>query len=72
MTAAAFLVSTGLLGGAMRDLPVGMAYAVWVGIGTVGTAVVGMVVLGEPATAFRLASLGLVVAAIVGLKRSAT
>lgn len=70
-TAAAFLLSIGLLGWAMRDLPVGTAYAVWVGIGAVGTAIVGMTLLGEPATLARLASLALVTAGIVGLKLSA-
>jgi quaternary ammonium compound-resistance protein SugE len=54
----------------MRDLPVGTAYAVWVGIGAVGTAIAGMVLFGEPASAARLISLGLVVAGIVGLKLS--
>lgn len=57
-----------LLGLAMKSLPVGTAYAVWVGIGAVGTAVLGMVLFHEPATAGRIASLGLIVAGIVGLK----
>lgn len=69
-TAVAFLVSLGLLSWAMRDLPVGTAYAVWVGIGAVGTAVIGMTVLGEPASLVRVLSLGLIVAGIVGLKLS--
>ncbi len=69
-TAVAFLVSLGLLSWAMRDLPVGTAYAVWVGIGAVGTAVIGMTVLGEPASLARVLSLGLIVAGIVGLKLS--
>lgn len=69
-TALAFLMSLGLLGWAMRDLPVGTAYAVWVGIGAVGTAIVGMSLLGEPASLLRILSLGLVVAGIVGLKLS--
>lgn len=56
----------------MRDLPVGTAYAVWVGIGAVGTAIVGMAFLGEPATAVRLGSLALVAAGIVGLKLSSS
>lgn len=69
-TIAAMLVSVGLLGWAMRDLPVGTAYAVWVGVGAVGTAVVGMAMLGEPVSLARVLSLGLVVAGIVGLKLS--
>lgn len=69
-TVAAMAISVGLLGWAMRDLPVGTAYAVWVGVGAVGTAIVGMILLGEPVSAARLFSLGLVVAGIVGLKLS--
>lgn len=69
-TLAAMAISVGLLGWAMRDLPVGTAYAVWVGVGAVGTAVAGMVLLGEPVSVARLFSLGLVVAGIVGLKLS--
>ena len=60
--------SVGLLGLAMKQLPVGTAYAVWVGVGAVGTAIGGMLLLGEPATAGRLLSLALIVAGIVGLK----
>ena len=71
-TGAAFLLSIGLLSWAMRDLPVGTAYAVWVGIGAVGTAIVGMAFLGETATAVRLGSLALVAAGIVGLKLSSS
>ncbi len=60
--------SFGLLSLALRSLPVGTAYAVWTGIGAAGTALVGILYLGEPATALRLACLGLIVAGIVGLK----
>jgi len=60
--------SVGMLGLALRALPLGTAYAIWTGIGTVGTAVFGMVTLGEPAGALRLLSIGLIVAGIVGLK----
>lgn len=67
-TAAAMLASIGLLGLAMKELPVGTAYAVWTGIGAVGTALLGIALLGEPATAGRLACLGLIVAGIIGLK----
>lgn len=61
------LLSTGL-----RSLPVGPAYAVWTGIGAVGTAVYGMVFLGEAVETFKLISLGLVVAGVVGLQLSST
>jgi quaternary ammonium compound-resistance protein SugE len=67
-TVAAMIISLGLLGIAMKSLPVGTSYAVWVGVGAVGTAILGIVLLGEPATAGRLVSLGLIVAGIVGLK----
>jgi quaternary ammonium compound-resistance protein SugE len=67
-TVAAMVISLGLLGLAMKSLPVGTSYAVWVGVGAVGTAILGIVLLGEPATAGRLVSLGLIVAGIVGLK----
>jgi quaternary ammonium compound-resistance protein SugE len=67
-TLAAMAGSIVLLGWAMKTLPVGTAYAVWVGVGAVGTAILGIVLFGEPATAGRLVSLGLIVAGIVGLK----
>ena len=67
-TVAAMVVSLGLLGVAMKSLPVGTSYAVWVGVGAVGTAILGIVLLGESANAGRLVSLGLIVAGIVGLK----
>lgn len=67
-TVMAMIASVLLLGIAMRDLPVGTAYAVWVGVGAVGTAILGIVLFAEPATGLRLASLGLIVAGIVGLK----
>jgi quaternary ammonium compound-resistance protein SugE len=69
-TVAAMIVSLALLGLAMKSLPVGTSYAVWVGVGAVGTAIRGIVLLGEPATAGRIASLALIVAGIVGLKLS--
>ncbi|GGY89060.1 quaternary ammonium compound efflux SMR transporter SugE [Pseudoduganella plicata] len=68
LTLLAMLGSIGLLGLALRHLPLGTAYAVWTGIGTVGTAAFGMIVLGEPAGAARLLCIGLIVAGIVGLK----
>jgi quaternary ammonium compound-resistance protein SugE len=68
ITLAAMAGSVILLGLALKSLPVGTAYAVWTGIGTVGTALLGIVLLGEPATAIRLACIGLIVAGIAGLK----
>lgn len=68
ITVAAMVASVTLLGIALRDLPVGTGYAIWTGIGTVGTAVLGIVIFHEPATALRLASIGLIIAGIVGLK----
>ena len=67
-TIVAMVVSVALLYLAMRDLPLGTAYAVWTGIGAVGTVVVGIVAFGEPADAIRLACIGLIVAGIAGLK----
>jgi quaternary ammonium compound-resistance protein SugE len=67
-TVLAMIISVGLLGLAMKSLPVGTAYAVWVGVGAVGTAILGIVLFAEPANAGRLISLGLIVAGIVGLK----
>jgi len=68
LTLAAMAGSIILLGLALKTLPIGTAYAVWTGIGAVGTAILGIVLFGEPATAARLASIGLIVAGIVGLK----
>jgi quaternary ammonium compound-resistance protein SugE len=67
-TALAMIISLGLLGVAMKSLPVGTSYAIWVGVGAVGTAILGIVLLGEPATVGRVISLALIVAGIVGLK----
>lgn len=68
LTVLAMGASVGLLGLALRTLPVGTAYAVWTGIGAVGTAILGMVLFGEAVTAMRLACIALIVAGIVGLK----
>ncbi|OTA18131.1 YkkD [Xenorhabdus beddingii] len=68
MTISAMVVSMGLLAYAMKNLPVGTAYAVWTGIGAVGTAIFGIMVLGESASFARVLSLVLIVAGIVGLK----
>jgi len=67
-TVLAMAISLGLLGIAMKSLPVGTAYAVWVGVGAIGTAILGIVLLGEPANPGRLISLGLILAGIIGLK----
>ncbi len=67
-TVVSMVISLGLLSLAMKSLPVGTAYAVWVGVGAVGTAILGIVLLGESATAGRLISLALIIAGIVGLK----
>ena len=67
-TAVSLVLSMALLGVALRTLPLGTAYAVWTGIGTVGTAVLGIVLFREPATAARLVCIALIVAGIVGLK----
>lgn len=71
LTLASMAASVGLLGLALKELPVGTAYAVWTGVGAVGTAILGIVLLGEPATAARIACIGLIVAGIVGLKFAA-
>ncbi len=68
LTVLAMLVSLGLLGLALRSLSVGTAYAVWTGIGTTGTALLGIYLFDEPATAARLACIALILAGIVGLK----
>jgi len=67
-TLASMIISLGMLGLALKSLPVGTAYAVWTGIGTIGTAILGIVLLGESAAVLRLACIGLIVAGIVGLK----
>jgi quaternary ammonium compound-resistance protein SugE len=68
LTIAAMVVSVVLLALALKSIPVGTGYAVWTGIGAVGTAALGIVLFGEPATLARLGCIGLIVAGIVGLK----
>ncbi|HYH20508.1 MAG TPA: quaternary ammonium compound efflux SMR transporter SugE [Azospirillum sp.] len=68
LTVAAIVGSLGLLGVALKELPLGTAYAVWTGIGTVGSALAGIALYGEPADAVRLGCIGLIAAGIVGLK----
>ena len=71
ITIVAMIVSIVLLGLAMRSLPVGTAYAVWTGIGTVGTVILGIVLMGDSAAPLRLVCLGLIVLGIAGLKLTA-
>ena len=68
LTLVAMMISVILLAIALKTLPVGTGYAVWTGIGAVGTAILGIVLFGDPATAGRLACIGLIIAGIVGLK----
>lgn len=67
-TVAAMVVSIALLGLALKTIPIGTGYAVWTGIGAAGTAILGIILFAEPATALRLGAIGLIVAGIVGLK----
>jgi quaternary ammonium compound-resistance protein SugE len=67
-TVAAMAISLGLLGIAMKSLPVGTAYAIWVGVGAVGTVILGIVLFQEPVNPLRLVSVGLIIAGLVGLK----
>ena len=67
-TLSAMIASMALLGLAVRELPVGTAYAVWTGIGTVGTVLLGILLFGEPADLLRLLFISMIVAGIVGLK----
>lgn len=68
LTLASIVISMGLLGLAVRSLPLGTAYAIWTGIGTVGTVALGIFLFGEQATPARLVCIGLIVAGIIGLK----
>ncbi len=67
-TIASMAVSVGLLGVAMKDLPVGTAYSIWVGVGSVGTVILGIILFGEPVNLTRVLSIALIVAGIIGLK----
>jgi quaternary ammonium compound-resistance protein SugE len=68
LTLTSMTASVGMLALALKWLPMGTAYAVWTGIGAVGTAILGIVLFGDPAGAARIACIGLIVAGIVGLK----
>jgi quaternary ammonium compound-resistance protein SugE len=70
-TVACMILSLGLLGLALRALPLGTAYAVWTGVGTVGTAIAGMALFGETADPVRIGCIGLIVAGIIGLRIAA-
>ncbi len=71
LTAGSMVASVVLLGLAVRTLPLGTAYAVWTGIGTVGTVILGIVLFAEPATAIRVGCIALIIAGIAGLKLTA-
>lgn len=71
LTVISMIISIVLLGLAVKNLPIGTAYAVWTGIGTVGTVLLGIWLLGDAATVTRLACIGLIVAGIAGLKLTA-
>jgi quaternary ammonium compound-resistance protein SugE len=68
LTVLSMILSLWLLGLALKTLPVGTAYAIWTGVGTVGTAILGMILFGESTAALRLACIALIVAGILGLK----
>ena len=70
LTVAAMAVSLGLLGLAMKELPLGTAYAIWTGVGAVGTVIAGIILFGESMALFRLASVALIIAGLAGLKLS--
>ncbi|MGH8452620.1 quaternary ammonium compound efflux SMR transporter SugE [Pseudomonas sp.] len=70
LTIAAMAVSLGLLGLAMKELPLGTAYAIWTGVGAVGTVIAGIVLFGESMALFRLASVALIICGLIGLKIS--
>lgn len=67
-TLLSMIISIGLLGIAMKSLPVGTAYAIWVGVGAVGTVILGMLLFAESTSILRLLSLGLIILGIIGLK----
>ena len=71
LTVAAMGVSLGLLGLAMKELPLGTAYAIWTGVGAVGTVIAGIILFGESMALVRLASVALIITGLVGLKVSA-
>ncbi|MBO9628546.1 MAG: quaternary ammonium compound efflux SMR transporter SugE [Shinella sp.] len=68
LTAGSMVISIVLLGFAVKTLPMGTAYAIWTGIGTVGTVILGIVLFAEPVTAMRIGCIALIVTGILGLK----
>jgi quaternary ammonium compound-resistance protein SugE len=72
LTVAAMAISLGLLGLAMKELPLGTAYAIWTGVGAVGTVIAGIILFGESMALVRLASVALIIIGLVGLKVSAS
>ena len=71
LTIAAMAISLGLLGLAMKELPLGTAYAIWTGVGAVGTVIAGIILFGESMALIRLASVALIITGLIGLKVSA-
>lgn len=72
LTVGAMAISLGLLGLAMKELPLGTAYAIWTGVGAVGTVIAGIMLFGESMALVRLVSVALIVCGLVGLKVSAS
>ncbi|MNJ57517.1 Quaternary ammonium compound-resistance protein SugE [compost metagenome] len=72
LTIGAMVISLGLLGLAMKELPLGTAYAIWTGVGAVGTVIAGIILFGESMALVRLASVALIITGLVGLKVSAS
>ncbi|AIL60537.1 quaternary ammonium compound efflux SMR transporter SugE [Pseudomonas alkylphenolica] len=72
LTIAAMAISLGLLGLAMKELPLGTAYAIWTGVGAVGTVIAGIILFGESMALVRLASVALIITGLIGLKVSAS
>ena len=72
LTIAAMAISLGLLGLAMKELPLGTAYAIWTGVGAVGTVIAGIILFGESMALVRLVSVALIICGLVGLKVSAS
>ena len=70
LTVGAMIISLGLLGLAMKELPLGTAYAIWTGVGAVGTVIAGIILFGESMALFRLASVALIICGLIGLKIS--